>query len=1274
MANSPDLKFRISINGKEVKNTLKGVGSHVKKVQKELSNLTRGTKEYKEKTEELKKVTKIFNEIKSEIKETPGLLKKAGKEFKLLAVGVASVFTISSMLSYFSTLKQKVGELSKLKHIIKGLTDLEGKALEGVTAKTKALSETFEEDTQKMSESANALSKNMEISFDQALELIQKGFLNGANANDEFLDKVREYPALLKEAGLSAEQSIKLMEQEVKKGIYSDKGVDAIKEANLRLREMPKSTKEAIDAIGLSSKTISEEITSGKKTVFQVIQDISKRMSTLPPQSKLVGQAIADIFGGPGEDAGLKYLANLHNIDLTLKDTTKATDDYTKSKILEIKANESLNTVWLQLTDTASTFSLIWNGLKLKLADGLSYFMQLIGLSEGADNSIIKLRNTISTIIKMLLVGTTAYFSYNAAVKLTALLTGNATKSTLLNTIALRANTAGTALARVGILAYQLVVALLSGNIKKATIAMQAFSIATKLNPIGLLVTAITAAITAFALFSKNTSAAAREQKALIEAKKKAASIFGEEEASLKKLLIVAQNEKLSKEQRTAAIKRLNELAPEYLGNLTLENINTKQATASIEKYIEVMKKRAEQKALEQLIDETVKKRRELEASELEEHVKWYDYLTAAIKQYTGMSTASADIIDTANKRKMAGIGELIHKEAVYTDDYVENLQQQSKAQKNSLDNDKKNIVTRSEIEQTARKLRIKNIKNLSDVQLQLEINKEIEKNNTLAGIRQKAATKAQKESEKARQERLIEEELFRIKLTQRSKSYIVQEIEGHQLRLRQAQLHDKQRHQMTASELKMLEVLELEHKTNITRFENKAIQTHLENLTKGYEKQKIIREIARNNEIAAITSISQAKKMLQETLSQKELESIKTLKDAKSAIHRTYENSELEHQEIFLNKQVDVMKSLISGEDTGINLADKMLTDEQKELLNGRIEEVKQKLSEIGIKQTEDDQDTTEEEPEEEEGEGPDIFGYTAKDWENTFNNLDTVQQKIKAAEMVVSGLQQVWGMYNDFVAANEKKELENYEKKNQKKKENLKKKLDAGIINQDTYNKEIEKLDNDLAKKKAEIEYKQAKRERAMGIASTIANTSIAIMRAYAELNFVGATIAAAIVGTLGAIQINTIKNQPLPDPNNYAQGGYTQGIGFKDHTGHEVAGTVHANEYVIPSYVMTSSDPAIPQIMDYLESKRQNKNASFADGGYTTPSNSKPQLSPQNESSTMDNQSNQAMLLFAAAVDRMVEQGVTAVTLIGDDEIQSIQTRRQKIEQSRTNAKQF
>jgi hypothetical protein len=371
MAEDVKRKISIFINDREIIDSLGGVGREIGKINRKLKETSDPT-ERKKLNAELIKTKKRYADIKGEINDTNSALGKMKKTLGPLGPMILATFSITAILAFFKTIASEISVLRKLKGTISQITDLQGESLDRVTSKVKAMADAFESDAKKMTEAGNNLSKTMEIDFTTALELIEKGFLDGADANGDFLNKVREYPALLKEAGFSAEQSIALMTQEIKQGIYSDKGVDAIKEANLRLREMTPVAEEALNAIGLSSENIQKELTAGSKTTFEIIQEVSQRMATLPPQSKLVGQAIADIFGGPGEDAGVKYLSNLHNIDLSLTQISASANKYVEAKKLEVRANEAINNVWVKLTGTGSALSLVYSKFKLGLANLIS--------------------------------------------------------------------------------------------------------------------------------------------------------------------------------------------------------------------------------------------------------------------------------------------------------------------------------------------------------------------------------------------------------------------------------------------------------------------------------------------------------------------------------------------------------------------------------------------------------------------------------------------------------------------------------------------------------------------------------------------------------------------------------------------------------------------------------------------------------------------------------------------------------------------------------------
>lgn len=226
-------------------------------------------------------------------------------------------------------------------------TGLFGDEMKSVRNQALSISETFDVDFGETLQSANVMSKQFGISVSESLKLLQDGFVAGANASDEFLENVKEYPTYLKEAGLNAEQFVAISTNATKQGIFSDKGLDTIKEGNLRLREMTTATAAALDGIGISSEKVQKELQNGSKTTFDIMQEVGNKLKEFPASSAKVGTAIADIFGGPGEDAGLKYIETLGDIEMNMDKVKEQSSDVAKAQEKQVEANK-------RLKDTAS--------------------------------------------------------------------------------------------------------------------------------------------------------------------------------------------------------------------------------------------------------------------------------------------------------------------------------------------------------------------------------------------------------------------------------------------------------------------------------------------------------------------------------------------------------------------------------------------------------------------------------------------------------------------------------------------------------------------------------------------------------------------------------------------------------------------------------------------------------------------------------------------------------------------------------------------------------
>jgi hypothetical protein len=287
-----------------------------------------------------------------------------------------AIFGIAAAGSAFKFWYDYNKGLIEATRLTKQFTDLSGEELVYYRSEVQAVSETFNKDFVEVLRGANALQKQFGITSQEALELVKEGFANGADVNEQFLQNIKEYSTFFKEAGLSAEEFIAINVQTEKQGIFSDKGIDAIKEANIRLREMTTATSTALEGIGISSKRVQEELQSGSKTTFDIMQEVSAKLNELPDSASTVGAALADIFGGPGEDAGLAYIRTLSQIDTDLDTISGKTGEVAELNRMLVDSQTNLNTQVALLFEAGSGFdrfiTKIKSGWNNFLADFLS--------------------------------------------------------------------------------------------------------------------------------------------------------------------------------------------------------------------------------------------------------------------------------------------------------------------------------------------------------------------------------------------------------------------------------------------------------------------------------------------------------------------------------------------------------------------------------------------------------------------------------------------------------------------------------------------------------------------------------------------------------------------------------------------------------------------------------------------------------------------------------------------------------------------------------------
>ena len=188
----------------------------------------------------------------------------------------------------------------------------------------------------------------------------------------------------------------------------------------------------------------------------------------------------------------------------------------------------------------------------------------------------------------------------------------------------------------------------LGGASELARKGIVALNTAMKANPWGALLAVVVAVASAVALFVVNSKKAAQaldvqHQKSLLlnEARKESAKAIVQEKQNLDSLVKAAKDETLSKEARQEAIEQINEISPEYLGNITLETINSEDATIAINKYAAAIETKAKAQAFSQMWAE-------LEVESLREQMK-----TQAEHQEQGQGFWNQQIVMFRNAKQL---------------------------------------------------------------------------------------------------------------------------------------------------------------------------------------------------------------------------------------------------------------------------------------------------------------------------------------------------------------------------------------------------------------------------------------------------------------------------------------------------------------------------------------------------------------------------------------------------------------------------------------------
>ena len=1256
-SNNTTSQLTIRINGKEVENTFTALNREVRTLSRELRNLTPGTEEFQQRAAQLREAQAHFNRVRDEINQVNGAINQTATSTSRFGDIVRGVFTGNLITGFFSSFvgkaRESVDELLKVSDLMTGVEKTTGLASDqvrelwnefdelntrtskqellniaqiggrlGITDKEQikefteeidkiyvALGDSFqgglEEVTTKVGKLKNLFEETRNQNYGEALNAIGSALnelgANGSSSEQnitEFATRIGALPAVLKPSiektlGLGAAFEESGIDAEVASSGYSRFMSVAGNNIAAFAKQMKLTTKEASELFnthpeeffirfGESMKGLGAEQTAG------VLKGL--KLNTLEVQKAL---------GTAGDNADrFRELMNLSG--QAMQDGTSIQNEFNK-------VNENTAAIWEKIkkvfaeTFTSDTMAQWFGGL-IKLLGWLT------GVTSKAGDGVKVFRERIAFLAKTIAVCTIAVVSYRAAVLFTANITKIATARTILYNAANKISITFNKMATKTTYLLAAAKAVLTGNFKSAAAAMRAFNAVAAANPLGALLAVIGAIVAAMTLFNKKVDENVRLQKRLQEAQREVKEAIESEKNKIQTLVAIIKDETKSRNERLTAMKQLQDIAPDYFKTLDLDKIKTEEGTKAIDAYINALRRKKEAEKKQQIdselkdeIEEIKKKgplayNSSLNIANLYRDEKNYE---PTYKEYLDKKRKQMNNLIKAGKFQTQAQVDEYWKKVVEEAGWVYENQNQLLREKEAARAKNLQEWKKLEADNIAERARL-NAQNGGGDDDPTKPTKEPKDYADEYRNANKARLAAEQELQKEITQGLEESLDKQLALTEQKyndKRFKLQQenadLEQDILKLKkEAKGNNDPNLLKTIQEKRKLQELnkqiaveyEKQEQAELTQVREKHSAKEVERTLKEMNDCLAVKKREKAEELLLIQDLDTAKEALRGQISDKELSKIKTLEDAKKALRRKADEEILKESLASFEAQKKLLMDYlqtVTGE-----AKDKLIEDIQK--VEEQMTKVKEQLDSLNTKDIDKAAGS--------ELEKVDILGYSAKDWEDVFKNLDNVHARFRAVEMGIGAMNNAFNMFSQLQENLNARELSKYTANQQKKKQALLDQLNQGYISQAQYQKEVQRLDEEAEAKKKELAIKQFKAQKAANMLNIIANTALAVMRAYSDAGPLAGTPLAAIVGAIGAVQLGIVAAQQPPS---YAKGGYTKGLGFTDETGQEVAGVVHGKEYVIPAMLL--SDPQVARVTEWIEAKRTGKaQNTYATGG--------------------------------------------------------------------------
>ncbi|MCX6272197.1 MAG: hypothetical protein NTU44_13455 [Bacteroidetes bacterium] len=735
-----------------------------------------------------------------------------------------------------------------------------------------------------------------------------------------------------------------------------------------------------------------------------------------------------------------------------------------------------------------------------------------------------------------------------------------------------------------------------------ATAATTALNTATKASPWGFIIGLVTAAAAAIWAFTNSSKSS---QEVLNDLSADALKNTAQERVNLEQLIETAKDESRSKEDRQAAIEKLNNISPEYLGNITQENIDTRSSVVAIEEYIKSLERKAmaqaAQKKLVEIEEKLIDVRTNLKAPENKDISAWQQFRTVVKSIFSGtdydvqlyednlksLNEEEQQLIETKKSLK-----NIIEKETEVTEKQEKkSVNVTSKIKEMNLEQleaEKDRLTSLGENIDKTDQMRLREITRMISVKERM-IEKEKESNRKIIEQSEQLQQEIQNINEHNLAQRLTE--------TQREIREVEQKydvlIEKSRKFLRDnANLPESKKQELT------VEIDELTIRKNET-LKNVLVnreQEFAKDIADIHERLRVAKLSISEKEIYDINqkydkaireqtdAVNTAYDDLQETLireyasglvSQEEFDrrSIQLEEERSVALEKISKDAEVLNR----SRKEETSKSLLTAErrfqEELRSLKEKRqeeyLTGEDKELakIKAKYAKLKDEYANDATRRLEIEKAVTDE-----------IEAYKEKKARETRQQVS--QFLVQETQLLSDTL---FTLERNSRDASTSAQLDELGK--QKKAE-----LDNKYLSED----QKKSIEEKYQRQEAAIKTKAWKAQQAAAEKQAIINGALAVVNILATMPWadfgVAHAIAIAAVVAKTIAEVAVIRSQKMPQ---FSEGGYT-GKGKPE----EPAGVVHKGEYVVPAEQL--ADPQVRKLVEIIEEKRTGKG--FSKGGFT------------------------------------------------------------------------